>query len=307
MPSPKIICFANAKGGVGKTKASIALTDCLIGVHGQNVCLIDMDQQATASVSMLEGDVATLKRLDEQGRTIDCYFQGIALADSETSLEGFVLEKARVFAGPEPIPSKYGSLVPCSSRIDGIEQMIVRKSLRPDGVPANEHWLIQHEETIAKISSKFKHDIVKTSSRRSYDFVVIDTAAGIRLLTVAAMLVADSIIVPMIPDRDTVNASMRFMSQIRDYEIGTGRKFASIHMAFSKVQPGYRSHGDMISRIAAATKEGVLLTTPFLQRDIISELDAARSPLRRSFEQKYDIAAGNIKALTREILGLLGE
>lgn len=67
---PKVICFASAKGGTGKTVISASLAKCLAGL-GKKVLLVDMDA-ATNGLSLfyLEELVNARKRDDEEARGI---------------------------------------------------------------------------------------------------------------------------------------------------------------------------------------------------------------------------------------------
>lgn len=305
MSVSRIICFANAKGGVGKTKACISLTDCLVGVHAKNVLVLDLDQQASASLFMLENEVAFLKQLEERHTTIDNYFQAAAFSEDDTSIAKYVVSRVRSFAGEMPIPTRYGSIVPCSVGIDAVEANIISFAQREGIVPPRNNlgWS-EYSSIILEMSAKLKQDLLDVCLAESYDYVLIDTAAGMRLLAIVAMCVADTIIVPVIPDVPSLNATARFITQVRQYAIGSGQKLPPFYLLFTKVQTGYKSHMETIDKLSK--QQSQILQIPFLQRDIISQLDTSRGP-RCSFDEKYSIASGNIRAMSREILSLLDE
>jgi cellulose biosynthesis protein BcsQ len=302
---PKIICFANAKGGVGKTKASVALLDCLVGSHGRNALLIDTDQQASASLFMLEGDFAARKRLEDRRKTIDHYFEALMFG-ATIPFGHLISSKVRMFAGVPTSTPAFGSLVAASERIDFVEERIISTGHEPP--LASGGWLTKYNTIFGKLCPVFKADIIDSCSKTAHEFIIIDTAAGIRLFSVAAMIIADLIIVPTVPDLASLNATARFIAQMHKYETVVGGYLPNMHLLFTKVQPGFRSHDDSISTLLSfgpSPRAHDILEAQFLQRDIIAQIDNSPMPLQ-TFEHKYDLATGNVKEITREILALLG-
>jgi chromosome partitioning protein len=305
--SPKIICFANAKGGVGKTKASIAFADCLVGHFRQRALVIDTDQQASASLFMLEGDIAALRRLEAQQKTIDRYFEGVAGQTDQYPLSAFLLAKCRVFSGRDINQNTYGSLVACADRIDFVEERIVAAAagIGPQNIGG---WLEQYTSIFELISPQFKKDIIDLCSDIPHEYVIIDTAAGFRLFAMISMMISDVIIVPTVPDFASLNATFRFISQVDKYAVVNKKAIPAMHLQYTRVQPAFNTHSDYMERLRSARRapKDDILKTPFLQRDIIAEIDSF--PVRiRSFDEKYGAAAGNVKEMTREILSLLAD
>ena len=295
----KIICFANAKGGVGKTKATIALADCLIGVHGRKVLLVDTDQQASASFFMLEGDFSARLRLENLRKTLDYYFEDIALNKNELSLEQILFPRMRTFSAQGAQAAGYGSLIASSDRIDFVEERIVAMAgAEIEFNFTSAAWLAKYDGIFRHLCPRFKNDIIELCANVPHEYVIIDTAAGYRLISMIAMIIADIIIVPTIPDLVSLTSTQRFIAQIHKYETSSSIAIPPMRLLFTKVQPGYQSHSSYISTLTSGPSKGAdIIATPFLQRDVISQIDNAPAQIK-TFDQKYESSAGNVKAMT---------
>jgi cellulose biosynthesis protein BcsQ len=304
--APKIICFANAKGGVGKTKTAVALSDCLIGHHGQRTLVIDTDQQASASLFMLECDLVAYRRITEQRKTIESYFESILGNSNEHSLASCVVPKCRVFRNFNS-PNAYGSLIGSSERVDFVEDRILTAATSSnEATSPTAAWLTKYDSLFKLICPKFKRDIIDVCNRVPHEYVVIDTAAGFHLFALICLMIADIIIVPTVPDIASLSATTRFIAQIHKYETSHTQKVPGMHLLYTKVQPGYQSHIENIERLAATAsiRQKEILSTPFLQRDVIAQIDNAGGPAQ-TFDEKYGVSAANVKLFTSEILRLL--
>jgi chromosome partitioning protein len=99
MNKTKIICFANQKGGVGKTTSALNIAAC-IARSGKSVLFIDSDPQGNATSGLgvkkrsITGSVYDLLigRLKWDEATIKTDFKGLSLIPSSMNLVGAELE-----------------------------------------------------------------------------------------------------------------------------------------------------------------------------------------------------------------------
>lgn len=181
----KVIAVANMKGGVGKTATVIGLAEAL-AAEGAETLVIDLDPQANASVCLAGNQL--LKDLIHHGYTVDGFLDDrlfkkndkIAFADCIRTNVSNVSH----LGGQLPI-----SLLASSSELRIVErEMLFRLSRSKTDLD----WFIEK-----------LHDLIKgqlKSTKKGYDYVLIDCAPGISLLTEVSIRLADLVIVPTIPD-----------------------------------------------------------------------------------------------------------
>ena len=184
----KICCIANLKGGVGKTTTAIMLAE---GLSAQNhrVLVIDTDAQANFGWSFLgkEG----IERARDDGRTIDDFMASKFLLGKPVSIEhcihgdvSNVYALGRLSNGRTSI-----SLLPCTPGIIDLERRMLVALGKADCGYEKAEMLIYHS-----FMSVVAH------ARESYDWVVIDCAPGLNILTRSALGAADAVVVATVPE-----------------------------------------------------------------------------------------------------------
>jgi len=156
----EIISIVNQKGGVGKTTTTINLGACLAEL-GNNVLYIDLDPQGnlTEGLGEYENDMVT---------------------SFEVLKKEVTIEEAQI---PLDFPASFGQakLIPANLRLAEAELELSGELGRETIL--REIWLDNYQQ----------------EAQEKYDYVLIDTNPSLGILTINAMSLTDSIIIPVEP------------------------------------------------------------------------------------------------------------
>ena len=153
----EIIAIANQKGGVGKTTTAVNLTASLAAKR-KHVLLIDLDPQGNAT----------------SGTGVDK--NDLALTIADVLLDGVSLSDAIVNS-----PAGF-DVIGANRDLAGMDITLMSKT--------NSHELF-------KTAMADLIDAQIAAEKPAYDYVIIDCAPSLNLLTINALVATDSVIIPM--------------------------------------------------------------------------------------------------------------
>lgn len=192
-----ILLFVNLKGGVAKTTNAVAVAECLAESNYRTL-LIDADHQCMSG-ELLLGE----RRLDKcESRRVTLHDMMAAMLDDE-----FRTEQLRYYPVPGASDIDGGlrnlSVIPCSVRIDDF-QTNMAKAKR--GYHSNDEFLATFRK---------RREVLRKWLNSDYDFTIVDCPPSIALQVKTFLSVADSFIIPAVPDRLSVRGSLHLLDRIR--------------------------------------------------------------------------------------------
>lgn len=191
-----VIPILNLKGGVAKTVTTVALAECFAS-HGHRVLLIDADHQCMAGELTL-GEKGQLQCESQKRNFYDLLVRMLDDEFEPASFSKFVTPKgSNIDGGLETL-----SVLPCSIRIDDIMTNVAKAK---QGFKTNDEF--------QRLWGR-RRDQMKSWLNRNYDFVLIDCPPSLAPQVRFVLTIADSFIVPTVPDRLSVRGSKYLMSRL---------------------------------------------------------------------------------------------
>lgn len=263
-----ILLFVNLKGGVAKTTNAVAVAECL-AEQGYRTLLIDADHQCMSGELLLGEE--RLYRCENRKMTLHDLLA--AMLDDEfkaTQLPYFVVPKVSdIGDGLSNL-----SLLPCSIRIDDFTTNMA-KARR--GFNSNEDFQAMWDK---------RRMILRKWLQANYDFTIVDCPPSIAIQVRFFLKVADTYVMPSIPDRLSVRGSMWLLDRIRR----SGVKIQGIGTLWTLYREQNKIHRKIVEQAGSGVEPLNLLPKPF--KTVIPNAAAiaeATEPDRKpkSFSAKY--------------------
>lgn len=263
-----ILLFLNLKGGVAKTTNSVAVAECL-AEQGYRTLVIDADHQCMSGELLLGEE--RLFRCENRKMTLHDLLA--AMLDDEfkaTQLPYFVVPKVSdIGDGMSNL-----SLLPCSIRIDDFTTNMA-KARR--GFNSSEDFQGMWDKRRA---------ILRKWLLSTYDFTIVDCPPSIAIQVRFFLKVADTFVVPSIPDRLSVRGSMWLLDRIRR----SGIKIRGLGTLWTLYREQNKIHRKIVEQAAWGAKPLDQLPRPFKAvipnaAAIAEATESDRKP--KSFSAKY--------------------
>ena len=206
--STRIIAVANMKGGVGKTATVVSLAEAL-AASGYRTLVIDLDPQANASIC-LAGETL-LAPLIARKATIEGFLENHLLGNKSVTFADCI--RNNVSNVSHLNQQLQISLLPSSPNLRHFEQKIIH-----DLTEQNMSW----SAIVKGLSGVMSGQLTK--SRKAFDFILIDCAPGISVLTEVSIRLADLVIIPTIADFLSTFGLQMFCAALTDRGLEGTRK-----------------------------------------------------------------------------------
>ncbi|HKQ78396.1 MAG TPA: AAA family ATPase [Blastocatellia bacterium] len=284
-----IVMFINLKGGVAKTTNAVAVAECL-ATNGHRTLLIDADHQCTASELLLGED--RLLRCDQRRRTLHDLLAAMIDDDFRVEqFESFLAGCASNITGG--LPSL--SVLACSVRIDDFSTNMA-KGRR--GYYSVDEWLRMLDR---------RRQQLRRWIQDKFDYAIIDCPPSIAMQVRFLLPVADSYVVPCIPDLLSVRGSQFLADRIRSF----GYKIPPLGTLWSLYRDQNKLHHQIIEAVNKGDDRLKSIAKPF--KTIIPNAAAithATEPgtAPHSFRAKYSTQfAGLFEKVCEEIVQRSGK
>lgn len=285
------LAVANRKGGVGKSTVSVMLAHALAVWGGKRVLMMDLDSQCNASLILIGGQGWSEAR--KANRTIADYFfdlfDGQSLQPKDYLLHG--VGDVATSDGKAPRLS----LLPGSLLLEDVQGELFLKQAQQSNDP---------DIVANRVRGRLEQLLRRFEG--SFDVVILDCAPGLSFAALAALKIADKVLVPFRPDYVSQLAvdrialiieGKRNLGALEDIAI-EDRRYVCLANYVRDANSRERS---LIEEIALAHP---MLETQLAQRDgIANAFDWVAE--RRPMDLKYGNAVPEIRKLYDEIVPII--
>jgi cellulose biosynthesis protein BcsQ len=280
------IAVANRKGGVGKSTIAVMLAHGLATWGSKRVLVVDLDSQCNTSLILLGGE-GWLKSKKDGINIADFFFDHYD--GNMPKPKDFLLHNVgdvRLSNGKAPVIS----LLPGSLLLEDVQGELylreARQSKDPDVVS-------NHVRT--------KIDRLLRSFSSSFDIIIFDCAPGLSFAALAALKIADHVLVPFKPDYVSMLAIDRIAQLIE------GRRSDG---AVREIPPDQRRYAALANCASDGGRDRIMVEnvaadhpmfeTRIRQRDSIREaFEFDETP--KSIDQKYGDGVEDVQRLCVEV------
>jgi chromosome partitioning protein len=284
MPA-RLVSVINMKGGVGKSTTTVSMAESLALHHRRRVLVIDLDPQTNASI-MLAGP-EKWNELREAERTLDFYFEAYALQEKPKPFKSLVETRVSDLKGKPDV-----ALCAAAPEFRIVEREMIESFVkRGFHIDAIQRWICE----------RFAQGL--RSVINEMDLILIDCPPGISLFAEAALIAADAIVVPTIPDYVSrlglITFRRRALRLINERRGGPSNLF----VLATKYDDTMSLHRSEVALLKDNLGDAMFEVRVPQHVDIAKAAEWSETP--RTFEQKYGEMAPVVKKLGDEFIAKL--
>ncbi len=281
MPA-RLVSVINMKGGVGKSTTTVSLAETLALHQRRRVLIIDLDPQTNASIMVAGPEKWNTMR--EAERTLDFYFESYIVQQKPKPFKQLIESKVSDLKGKPEVAL-------CAS---APEFRIVERDMIENFVKRG----FQIDMIQKWICERFANG-VKTVINE-YDYILIDCPPGISLFAEAALIAADAVLAPSIPDYVSrlglISFRKRALRLINERRGGPSQ----LMVLATKYDDGFSLHRSEAQLLKDNLGEAMFDVRIPQHVDIAKAAEWSDTP--RMFDQKYGAMAPIVAKLGEEFL-----
>lgn len=279
MPA-RIISVINMKGGVGKSTTTVSLAETLAHHQRRRVLVIDLDPQTNASIMVAGPEKWNAMR--EAERTLDFYFESYIVQQKPKPFKQLIEKNVSDLKGKPDV-----SLCASAPEFRIVERDMIESFVkRGFQIDMIQKWILE------RFANGLKNVL------NDYDYILIDCPPGISLFAEAALIAADTILVPSIPDYVSrlglITFRKRALRLINERRGGPSQ----LMVLATKYEDGFSLHRSEASLLKDNLGDAMFDVRIPQNVDIAKAAEWSETP--RTFEQKYGSMANTIKKLGEE-------
>jgi chromosome partitioning protein len=279
MPA-RIISVINMKGGVGKSTTTVSLAETLAHHQRRRVLVIDLDPQTNASIMVAGPEKWNTMR--EAERTLDFYFESYIVQQKPKPFKQLIEKQVSDLKGKPDV-----ALCASAPEFRIVERDMIESFVkRGFQIDMIQKWILE------RFANGLKNVL------NDYDYILIDCPPGISLFAEAALIAADTILVPSIPDYVSrlglITFRKRALRLINERRGGPSQ----LMVLATKYEDGFSLHRSEASLLKDNLGDAMFDVRIPQNVDIAKAAEWSETP--RTFEQKYGSMANTIKKLGEE-------
>ncbi len=284
MPA-KLVSVINMKGGVGKSTTSVSLAETLAYHHRRRILLIDLDPQTNASI--MAAGPEKWNELREAEKTLDFYFEAYVAQEKPKPFKSLIARNITDLKGNPDV-----ALCAAAPEFRIVERDMIESFVnRGFKIDMIQKWICE------RFANGLKTVI------NEFDVILVDCPPGISLFAEAALIAADAILVPTIPDYVSrlglITFRKRALRLINERRGGASQLFV-LATKYDEDMSLHRSEAGLLKENLGAAMFDVRIPQHV---DIARAAEWSERP--RSFEQKYGDMAPIVRRLGDEFIAKL--